>query len=281
MGSRGNPAAHFSYSKGEKNLHYHNEKYGITLYCGKCEDIAPQFDANSIDTIITDPPYGTTACSWDSIISFEEMWSFINKVKKDNSPIILTASQPFTSSLIASNYSQFKCCWTWVKTNCGNYMMAKYVPLKYTEDIIVFSDGGTNTNCTIPMKYNPQGLRRIDKNIKSIPVKAEGINRYNRLDQARVQKFTNYPKNILYFDSVKTPVHPTQKPTTLMDYLVNTYSDLGDTILDFTMGSGTTGVACINTGRKFIGIEMDEKYFKIAVKRIETAIEEVELDMFR
>jgi site-specific DNA-methyltransferase (adenine-specific) len=241
----------------------------IDLYHGDCLEVMKDIPDGSIDMVLTDPPYGTTYCRWDSVIPFDTMWEQLKRVIKPNGAIVMTSSQPFTTTLIASNMEMFKYCWVWEKNKCGNHMMAKYVPLKYTEDVLVFSNGGINNNSHNPVPYNPQDLVVVDKNVKGFKQKIDGINRYNRLGNDRHQKFSNYPKNIIRFSSVNKPVHPTQKPVELMEYLIKTYTNEGETVLDFTMGSGTTGVACKNLSRSFVGIELDKDYYDIAKDRIE------------
>jgi len=238
------------------------------LYLGDCLEIMKSIPDGSVDMVLTDPPYGTTACKWDSVIPFEPMWKQLKRVTKKNGAIVMTASQPFTTTLIASNMYMFKYAWIWEKNKCGNHMMAKYAPLKYTEDVIVFSSGGINNNSHNPVPYNPQNLIVVNKNVKGHKIKRGGINRYNSLENDRHQKYSNYPRNILKFNSESKTVHPTQKPIALMEYLIKTYTNEGETVLDFTMGSGTTGVAAKNLNRDFIGIELDDEYFKIAEERI-------------
>jgi len=243
----------------------------IVLKNGDCLELMKTIPDGSVDLVLTDPPYGTTYCKWDSVIPVEPMWDQLKRVIKPNGAIVMTASQPFTTTLIASNMEMFKYSWVWEKNKCGNHMMAKYVPLKYTEDVLVFSSGGINNNSHNPVPYNPQNLIVVDKNVKGHKIKKDGINRYNSLENDRHQKYSNYPKNILQFSSVGSPIHPTQKPVALMEYLIKTYTNEGETVLDFTMGSGTTGVAAKNLGRDFIGIELDKDYYNIAKERIENA----------
>lgn len=239
----------------------------VWLMQGDCLERMKEIPDGSVDAIICDPPYGTTYCKWDSIIPLEPMWKELIRIIKPFGAIVLTASQPFTSKLISSNYNMFKYVWSWEKNVCGNYMMAKFAPLKYMEDIIVFSEGGINTGCSHPVPYYPQGLVAVSKKIKSSVVAKEGINSYHSLGKSRVQKFTNYPKNKLVFDSVVKPIHSTQKPVALMEYLIKTYTKESETVLDFTMGSGATIKAALNTSRKAIGIELGQcekkghKYF--------------------
>ena len=238
------------------------------LMQGDCLERMKEIPSGSVDAIICDPPFGTTYCNWDSVIPQERMWIELERVVTSTSAIVLFAQQPFTSILICSNLQLFKYTMTWEKNRCGNHMMAKYMPLKYSEDIVCFSKGGINNNTTNKMKYYPQGLAEVNRQVKGSKIKTDGINKYNRLGNDRLQKYTNYPKTIVKFDTEKNMQHPTQKPVALMEYLVKTYTNEGETVLDFTMGSGTTGVACVNTGRKFVGVEMDSHYFNVAKDRI-------------
>ena len=223
-------------------------------------------DGVKVDAIITDPPYGTTACKWDSVIPFDEMWLRLNKLIKPNGAIVLFGSEPFSSALRMSNIKNYKYDWVWNKSRVSHFAQAPYRPLTETENIIIFSKGGTSKNAKIKMIYNPQGL--VDCNILC---KGKGHSDHrpsNKVQSAYLQTKTGYPKQILQFKSDKASLHPTQKPVKLMEYLIKTYTNENETVLDFTMGSGTTGVACKNLNRNFIGIEQDESYFNISKKRI-------------
>lgn len=239
------------------------------LFLGDCLEVMKQIPDKFVDCIICDLPYGTTHCPWDTIIPFEPLWKQYKRVRNNNCPIILFAQEPFASSLRMSNIEEYKYDWIWKKPVAPNFMMAKYVPLKKTELLCVFSNCGINTNCKIKMNYFPQGLIATEKKIKSNCPK-KGVNVYNCLNKEYIQRYTNYPDNILEFNS-ENGLHPTQKPVALMEYLIKTYTKEGDIVLDNCMGSGTTGVACLNLNRKFIGIEKEEKYFNIAKERIEKA----------
>lgn len=224
----------------------------IDLIHGDCLEKMQDIESGSVDMVLTDPPYGTTACKWDSIIPLEPMWAQLKRVIKPNGAIVLFSSQPFTSILTCSNISDFKYDWIWQKRPV-NFLNAKKQPLRKTERISVFC-GGT---------YNPQGLKACDKiNRRSNSTETSGDH-----GLSNTAKFTNYPTDILEFIGERG-LHPTQKPVALMEYLIKTYTNEGETVLDFTMGSGTTGVACKNLNRFFIGIEMDDKYFEIAKNRI-------------
>ena len=224
-----------------------------------------------VDAIIADIPYGTVACKWDSVIPFEPMWACLNQLTKDLRVIVLFAQQPFTSSLISSNIAQWKYNWVWEKDNGTNFLNSKYQPLKITEDICVFGQGATSfVKDGRTLIYNPQF--ESGKPYKCVSGKQKPNSAVVRSDIVEVltdNKGIRYPKNLIKFNRDKDKIHPTQKPVALMEYLIKTYTNENDLVLDFTMGSGTTGVACQNTNRKFIGIELQEDYFDIAVKRMQ------------
>ena len=227
---------------------------------GDCLEVMPNIPDKSIDMILCDLPYGTTACKWDTIIPFEPLWKEYKRIIKDNGAIVLTASQPFTSIAIISNLKMFKYCWVWNKVRPSGFQIAKYRPMMQHEDIMVFGKG--------KLKYIPQmtkSKKRINwcvKQSKSSPLK------YN--DGVKRQYDKYYPKSILEFvkPNPKDYVHPTQKPVALFEYLILTYTNKGDLVLDNCAGAGTTGVACKNLGRKYILIEKEEKYIEIARQRI-------------
>ena len=226
-----------------------------------------------VDCILTDIPYGTTACKWDNVIPFKPMWERLNKLIKSNGAICLFGSQPFTSALISSNFEMFKYEWVWVKSRTVGFLNAKNAPLKKHENILVFSKGKTSNGNKNNMIYNPQGLIEINKKKKSVNQGNNTIvgNRPSR-NKEYICKYKGYPNSLLEFKNESKQVHPTQKPVDLLEYLIKTYTNENDVVLDFTMGSGSTGVACMNTNRKFIGIELDENYFNIAKDRIENSI---------
>jgi DNA modification methylase len=236
------------------------------LMLGDCLERMKEIPDGSVDMILTDPPYGTTACKWDSVIPLDLMWDQLKRIIKPNGAIVMTASQPFTTTLISSNMKMFKYCWTWDKVKPSTGLHAKVMPLRSTEDIVVFGKG--------KILYKPQmvnkKLRVEDKNDSN--GEAFGGNRVKRKHN---NNGLGYPKNLLKLSNAnqKDRQHPTQKPVELMEYLIKTYTNEGETVLDFTMGSGTTGVAAKNLNRKFIGIEMDEKYFNIGKSRILTTEE--------
>ena len=243
----------------------------IELHCGDCLEVMKDIPDGSIDAIITDPPYGTTACKWDSIIPLEPMWEQLKRVIKPNGAIVMTASQPFTSALVMSNAKMFKYCWVWEKEQGVNFQLAKKQPLKVHEDVCVYY----NSQPT----YNPQGLEDCEISKSN---KGKGGNLGHCSSEAKRKEYKQtkkgYPRSIQKFGRNRG-LHPTQKPVALMEYLIKTYTNEGATVLDFTMGSGTTGVACVNTGRNFIGIELDPDYCKIAEARI-SAVEEKPFSLF-
>lgn len=248
-----------------------------TLFNADCFDVFPSIPDNSIDAIIADLPYGTTACKWDSILPFDKLWESYERIIKPNGAIVLFGSQPFTSALIMSNPKLFKYQWVWVKTKKTGFTNGKNRPLSQHEDIIVFSKANVANGSKVMMKYNPQGLQplgKVRKGNKNKSVGDDNGQRYYRPSQSSdyVQEFTNYPTTILNIASEGNTTHPTQKPVALLEYLVKTYTNEGETVLDNTMGSGTTGVACLNTNRKFIGIEKDQQYYQVAVNRLNTQI---------
>ena len=244
----------------------------MSLLHGDCLELMSNIPDSSVDMVLADPPYGTTACKWDSIIALEPMWEHLKRVIKPNGAIVMTASQPFTTTLIASNMKMFKYCWVWDKVRGSNFFAAKFQPLNNTEDVIVFSKGGCNNGAKNPVSYNPLGVSACNietKNSKSVGGKIGDAHKTAMVRGGDyTQTATGYPTKILRFVRDSNCHHPTQKPVALMEYLIKTYTNAGETVLDFTMGSGTTGVACVRTDRNFIGIELDKGYFDTAKKRI-------------
>lgn len=222
---------------------------------GECLELMHSISDKSIDLILCDLPYGTTWAKWDEVIDFKLLWNEYKRIC--SGAILLFSSQPFTTQLINSNLKDYKYTWYWIKNIAGNYLNAKRQPLRQIEEINVFCKHN----------YYPQGTIECDKiTRRGSGAKTTMINYKNEWKQT----LTNYPTNILQYPLDKDKFHPTQKPVALLEYLIKTYSSEEDTVLDNCMGSGSTGVACINTNRKFIGIELDNTYFKIAEKRIMT-----------
>ena len=245
----------------------------MKLIKGDCLEKMKDIPDGSVDAIITDPPYGTTACKWDSVIPFEPMWEQLNRIIKPNGVIVLLGSEPFSSALRISNIDNYKLDLKWIKSRPTGFLNANRMALKNIEDICIFYKKQ-------PV-YNPQFTIGKPNNIKNnSDKKIKTNNIYNNFKATREYKTNKkYPKQDLFFHSIDPNklLHPTQKPTALMEYLIRTYTNENETVLDFTMGSGTTGVACVNTKRQFIGIEQDHKYFEIACKRIADAQKQIKL----
>jgi len=232
----------------------------INLLHGDCLELMKSIPDNSVDLVLTDPPYGTTTCKWDTVIPFEPMWKELKRIRKDNAAIVLFGSEPFSSHLRMSNIKEFKYDWIWNKVKPGGIGFAKYQPMRIIENISVFFNS----------RYFPQ-MELRGKEKKSRNYKHSEMNEKSLAAQTENKTYTHkYPKNILEFSNANQNgrVHPTQKPVALLEYLIKTYTLEGETVLDFTMGSGSTGVAAKNLNRNFIGIEQDDKYFEIAKNRI-------------
>ncbi len=239
----------------------------IDLRKGDCLELMKDLPDKSIDAIIADLPYGTTWQKWDSVLSVGNLWACYNRVIRDNGAIVLFSSQPFTTELISSNLKNYKYTWYWVKDNKGNYLNAKYQPLRQVEEINVFNKHN----------YYPQGLKDYNKKRgRGTGAKITLMNYSNTWAQEK----TGYPSNVLYYGLDRTGLHPTAKPVALLEYLIKTYTNEGETVLDNTMGSCSTGIACINTNRNFIGMELDDKYFEIAEARINEATTAKQLQLF-
>lgn len=232
----------------------------IQLHQGDCLEVMRTLPDGCVDMVLCDLPYGTTACAWDAVIPFEPLWAEYRRIAKPNAAIVLTASQPFTTAVISSNLRDFRYCWVWEKEQGVNFLLAKKQPLKVHEDVCVFYQNAA--------KYNPQ----MTAGKPYVSGKGNSGDVSGNVSKAQtVNDGTRYPRSIQMVKR-ETGLHPTQKPVELMEYMIRTYTNEGDTVLDNTMGSGTTGVACMNTGRRFIGIERDEGYFKIAQDRINAAM---------
>ena len=234
----------------------------MRLEFGDCLDVMASIPDGSVDLILCDLPYGTTACKWDTVIPFEPLWAHYKRIAKRNAAIVLTASQPFTTALIASNYADFKYAWHWDKVNgVRNHLNAKRQPMRRVEDVCVFYK--------VQPTYNPQMREGRYVSRKTQPGQSEGFGKVTAVDSGR-QVDGLYPVDLIAIEShnPNASFHPTQKPVALMEYLIRTYTQEGETVLDNCMGSGTTGVACVRTGRDFIGIEQDPHYFAIATSRI-------------
>jgi site-specific DNA-methyltransferase (adenine-specific) len=245
----------------------------MNLLNGDCLEQLKTLEANSVDMVLADLPYGTTACKWDNVIPFEPLWAELHRVCKPNAAMCMFGSEPFSSAMRLSNPKAFKYDWYWNKKSTSGFMNAKLKPMNTVEIISVFSDGKTSNGNANNMRYFPQGLIEVNKLSKSgnSPHKENSPFRANSTPSntgGYIQRFTGYPRNLIEHGYEKKSVHPTQKPVALLEYLIKTYTLEGDTVLDPTMGSGSTGVACVNTNRKFIGIEREPDYMAIAEKRI-------------
>ena len=242
------------------------------IYNEDCLEGMKRIPDGSVDMILCDLPYGTTACKWDTIIPFEPLWAEYERVIKDNGAIVLTASQPFASSLLMSNPKLYRHSWYWNKIAGSNPMTAKYKPMPVVEEVLVFSKK-TVRYMPIMVEAEQANMRKrngVYKNSKGII--GENITFKSSKTHNESKRF---PKNLLSYNNRKGElhymhrVHPTQKPVALFEYLIKTYTNEGETVLDNCMGSGTTAIACLNTNRNFIGFELDKEYFYIATKRIE------------
>lgn len=235
-----------------------------TTHLGDCLEIMQQIPDGSVDMILCDLPYGTTACKWDTIIPFADLWAQYERVIKPNGAIVLTASQPFTSALVMSNSGLFKYTWTWDKTTKTNHLNARKQPLRRTEDVLVFY----SRQCA----YNPQGLTNGEfKNYRANHFKySNGAKVYGeQKEHSNISSYSNYPDNLISISNGNhNSLHPTQKPVALFEYLIKTYTNEGDVVLDNCAGSGTTAIAAINTGRDYILIEKEPDYYNIIQERI-------------
>lgn len=249
-----------------------------TIQLGDCLDIMKDIQDNSIDCVICDLPYGTTEAYWDSIIPLDKLWEQYLRITKETAPILLFGAEPFSTVLRMSMLDLFRYDLIWVKNKVTNYLEAKNRPMRRHEKISVFSKSKFSNGCKTKMTYNPQGLIRCDIKVHNGDSNIYGKRKCRANTTYHKQEFTNYPSDVLYFNSDTSKLHPTAKPIDLLRYLILTYSNQNDIILDNTMGSGTTCVAAIKEKRRYIGIEKDEKYFRIANKRIEQ--EKMQLNLF-
>ncbi len=243
----------------------------ITLYNGDCLDILPRLAAEGVkvDLVLTDPPYGTTNCRWDTVIPFPQMWKGLLPLTHHNTPIAIFGSEPFSSLLRVSNLTMFKYDWVWVKDVHSNFLNSRRQPCKRHELISVFYRKQSMYN--IQYRQGPKN-HSVGKSIGRVEKRELYSGKYEVLDN---DYGTNkMPISILHYNKVRGNIHPTQKPVPLLEYLIKTYTNEGDTVLDFAMGSGSTAVACVNTGRKFIGIEIDRHYFDVAETRIKKSLNE-------
>ena len=241
------------------------------LLQGDCLELMKKIPDKSIDMILCDLPYGTTACKWDSVIPFEPLWEQYKRIIKDNGAIVLFGIEPFSSKLRLSNLDMYKYDWIWEKPQGVNFAQCNHMPMKVYETISVFGNFGLSKNAKIQPIYNPQGVTLVNKKKKA---KTYTEHRPSSNNKDHIQVYENYPRMIIKFKQDRG-LHPTQKPVPLLEYLIKTYTNEGDLVLDNCMGSGSTGVACINTNRNFIGMELDENYFNIAKERIKEIKEQL------
>lgn len=253
----------------------------LLLKQGDCLELMKDIPDGSIDMILCDLPYGSTACKWDSVIPFDLLWQQYERIIKDDGAIVLFGFEPFTSQLISSNLKLYKYSWIWDKGQGANFITSHYQPLRIHEDICVFGKYACSfVKSKKNMKYNPQfeigkPYRCVSGKQKQASIIRDGKKGWKDIAGTEtVSDGRRFPKSIIKFSKDKEKHHPTQKPVGLLEYLVRTYTNEGEMVLDNCMGSGSTGVACVNTGRKFIGIELDEKYYDIAEKRILQAVEQ-------
>ena len=234
------------------------------IYNDDCLEGMKNIPDNSIDMILCDLPYGTTACKWDTIIPFEPLWEQYNRVIKDNGAIVLFGSQPFTSTLVMSNVKKFKYSWTWDKVTAKGHLVAKYRPMQQTEDICVFGKGKINYYPIMEIR------EKARKDVSVEYSRTQIMGGTTTKEKEKILRTHRYPKTLLRYSnaSQKGKVHPTQKPVALFEYLIKTYTNEGETVLDNCMGSGTTAIAAINTNRNYIGFELDEEYYKASLDRI-------------
>jgi len=256
----------------------------IKIAHGDCLEIMKKIPSNSIHLILCDLPYGSTKCKWDSIIDTTKLWEeYMRILIKPKGVILLFSQQPFTTKLISANYDWYKYNLIWKKNKTTQFLLANYRPMKCTEDICVFSPGGAAaaSRTTGNMTYNPQGLipvnivkKNSEKRIGKMLNQKHHLGENNKLisNTEYKQSFTNYPNEILEFDIEYDTIHETQKPVKLIEYLIKTYSNENNIVLDNTMGSGTTGIGCIKTNRKFIGIELEKKYFDLSKERLQKTL---------
>lgn len=243
-----------------KNGYFH-------LMQGDCLERMKEIADGSVDMVLTDPPYGTTACAWDSIIPLDQMWAALKRITKKNGATVLFGGEPFSSRMRVSNIKTYKYDWVWNKVTARGHLVAKKRPMAQNECISVFYSNAPTYNPQMTLKSKPEKGSSVESS------RTELVGGETTKQKVQVIRTHSYPKTILTFGMDKNCGHPTQKPVALMEYLIKTYTNPGETVLDFTMGSGTTGVAAVNLGRKFIGIERDDKYFAIAKDRIEKAFE--------
>ena len=248
------------------------------IYNEDCLEGMKRIPDGSVDMVLCDLPYGTTDCKWDSVIPFDKLWDQYERVIKNDGAIVLFGSEPFSSALRMSNLNLYKYDWKWDKVQGANFLNVKYQPLKNIEDVMVFSKGRITNGRRQPIKYNPQGFT---EDIKEKINTSDYDGTFGTSSVKKGKKFkttgSGYPKCLIQFKKDNDKMHPTQKPVSLCEYLIKTYTNEGETVLDNCIGSGTTAIACINTNRNYIGFEIDEGYYNIANERIARALAEKEV----
>lgn len=251
----------------------------VKLLKGDCLKLMGGVKSHSIDLILTDLPFGTTDSSWDKIIDFSKLWQEYERLITDQGAIVLFSSGTFTNKLVNSNSALYRYKWIWVKNRVSNFLNAKNRPMTKYEEICVFSKGITaNTkNKKLKMNYYPQGLKPTYRVLRDSPEYSRSLSGKRPGHHTTIQRWTGYPNDVLFFNCVSKKSHPNQKPVDLLEYLIKTYTNEGMTVLDNTMGSGSTGVAAVNTNRNFIGMELSDKYFEIAERRIRQAQKDITL----
>jgi site-specific DNA-methyltransferase (adenine-specific) len=260
------------------------ESKNIQLLHGDCLELMKTIPDESVDMVLCDLPFGTTDCKWDNVIPFDKLWAQYDRIVKSNGSVILFGSEPFSTIQRMSNIKHFKYDWIWEKATTTGFQHAKNMPLKNYEIISVFSYGSIGHKSQLGnrrMTYNPQGIILVNKESHNTKNKWGNIaGKRPSHKETFITEYENYPTMILKFKKDTDNYHPTQKPVALLEYLIRTYSNENDLILDNTCGSGSTGVAAVNTNRRFIGIEKDENYFEIAQKRINEALKEKQQNLF-
>ena len=244
------------------------------LYKGDCLEIMDYLISQGIkfDAIITDPPYAVTRYVWDTVIPFDAMWDKLLKLIKDNGAIVLFGNESFSSNLRLSNEKLYRYDWKWIKTQVTGFQNAKYQPLRCYEDIMIFSKGSAVPNSKNPLFYYPQDLISVNMKVRTSSVDYLKENKQKKKEE-HIQEYANYPRNVLQFARETILFHPTQKPCELMEYLISTYTKVGDKVLDFTAGSGSTLLACEILNRKWTGIEINDKYCEIIKKRLQNGLQ--------
>lgn len=249
----------------------------VKVILGDCLEELPKIESGSVEVVITDIPFGTTDCSWDSVIPFDFMWKELNRIVKPRGSILLFGTEPFSTKLRSSNFEMYKYDYIWVKTKVSGFMNAKNKPLNTFENVMVFSEYPVKHKSLDDgnrMNYYPQGLIPCSEKVKGTRKFDNDDHRFSRPSnkETYVKAFKNYPSNVLFFDSVFFTKHPTQKPVDLIEHLIKTYTKEGETVLDFTAGVLTTGIACYRTNRKAILIEKEKKYYDIGLELLQEEI---------